>query len=63
HQENRSGTQLSSIKNPNDLEDIVNNLSTIVKRSEALLTPVKPQITTTIRRASSLHLTKIELDR
>lgn len=39
------------------------NLSTIVKRSEALLTPVKPQIATTIRRTSSLHLTKVELDR
>ncbi|CAF3454651.1 unnamed protein product [Rotaria socialis] len=63
YQENRRDTQLFSIKHSNDLEDIVNNLSTIVKRSEALLTPVKPQITTTIRRASSLHLTKIELDR
>ncbi|CAF0871409.1 unnamed protein product [Rotaria sordida] len=63
-QENRNDIQLSSIKNQNDLEDIVNNLSTIVKRSEELLTPIKqPQITTTIRRTSSLHLTKIELDR
>ncbi|CAF1215643.1 unnamed protein product [Rotaria sp. Silwood1] len=62
--ENRNDIQLSSIRNQNDLEDIVNNLSTIVKRSEELLTPIKqPQIATTVRRTSSLHLTKIELDR
>jgi len=43
---------------------LISNLSTIVKRSEELLTPIKqPQITTTVRRAASLHLTKVELDR
>ncbi len=43
---------------------LFSNLSTIIKRSEKLLTPVKqPEITTTVRRTASLHLTKIELDR
>jgi hypothetical protein len=63
-QENKNDIQSSSISNQNDLEQIVNNLSTIVKQSEKLLTPIKqPQITTTVRRTASLHLTKIELDR
>jgi len=62
--EKKNDTQLSPVPNQNDLKEIVNNLSTIVKRSEELLTPVKqPQITTTVRRTASLHLTKIELDR
>jgi hypothetical protein len=43
---------------------LFSNLSTIVKRSEELLTPIKqPQITTTVRRTASLHLTKIQIDR
>jgi hypothetical protein len=43
---------------------LFSNLSTRVKLSEELLTPIKqPQITATVRRTASLHLTKIELDR
>ncbi|CAF1083604.1 unnamed protein product [Adineta steineri] len=50
--------QLSAIPNQDDLNVIVNNLSTIVKRSEKLLTPDKPsQLAATIRRTSSLHIT------
>jgi hypothetical protein len=50
--------QLSSIPNQEDLDDIVNNLSTIVKQSEQLLTPDKSSHTTaTVRRTSSLHIT------
>jgi hypothetical protein len=40
------------------------NLSMIVKKSEQLLTPVKPtSVSTTVRRTASLNLTKIDLDR
>ena len=43
---------------------LLRNLTTLVKRSEQFLTPVKPsQVTATVRRTSSLHLTKTELDR
>lgn len=57
-------SQISSAPNHNELDDIVNNLSTIVKKSEQLLTPVKPTlVSTSIRRTASLHLTKVELDR
>lgn len=56
--------QLSSPPSRDELDDIVNNLSTIVKKSEQLLTPVKPTLVSTgIRRTASLHLTKVELDR
>ncbi|UJR16134.1 hypothetical protein I4U23_003045 [Adineta vaga] len=49
---------LSSIPNQDDLHMIVNNLSTIVKRSERLLTPDKAShINATVRRTSSLHIT------
>ncbi|CAF1017871.1 unnamed protein product [Adineta ricciae] len=49
---------LTTIPNQDDLDMIVNNLSTIVKRSEQLLTPDKPtHINATVRRTSSLHMT------
>jgi len=51
----------SSVPNQDDLDDIVNNLSTIVKRSEQLLTPDKSShLTTTVRRTSSLHINNRE---
>lgn len=57
-------THLSSTANENELQEIVSNLTTIVKRSEELLTPIKhPQVSATVRRTASLHLTKTELDR
>lgn len=49
--------ELSSIPTQDDLDDIMNNLSTIVKQSEQLLSPDKSSnITKTIRRTSSLHI-------
>ncbi|CAF2369542.1 unnamed protein product [Rotaria sp. Silwood2] len=49
--------QLSSNPNQVDLDEIVNNLSTIVKRSEQSLTPIKCSHTTTnVRRTASLHI-------
>ncbi|CAF3684093.1 unnamed protein product [Rotaria sordida] len=49
--------QLSSIPNQDDLDEIVNNLSTIVERSEQSLTPTKSSHTTTnVRRTASLHI-------
>jgi len=63
-QETKRNSQVFPTPSENDLKEIVSNLSTIVKRSEELLTPIKqPQITTNVRRTASLHLTKIELDR
>jgi len=53
---------LSSIPDQEDLDDIINNLSTIVKQSEQLLPPDKSSyiITKTVRRTSSLHINKGE---
>ncbi|CAF0788378.1 unnamed protein product [Rotaria sp. Silwood1] len=49
--------ELSSIPNQDDLDEIVNNLSTIAKRSEKSLTPIKSSHTTTnVRRTASLHI-------
>lgn len=59
-----SGEHFSSSAKTNTRILFSSNLSTIVKKSEQLLTPVKPtSVSTTVRRTASLHLTKIDLDR
>lgn len=56
----RTQLKISTPPNREELEDIVNGFSNIVKKSEKLLiTPVKPTLlSTNIRRSGSLHLTK-----
>lgn len=48
----------SCVPNREDLEDIVNNLSSIVKKSELSLTP--KESSTNLRRTSSLHISNGE---
>ncbi|CAF4178647.1 unnamed protein product [Rotaria socialis] len=49
--------QLSSIPSRKDLDDIVDNLTTVVKRSQQISTPIKcSHVSRNVRRTTSLHI-------